>query len=567
MSYFERFIQKMMAESGVKEDSRPGKSCQGRDTDEKTPVTDGGAATASGVWSELGETADVTDCSVPTLVGSLLEGLAHPAYIVDAEGTITHVNEEVSKLYGHETSDESVGVNVSEYDDEGRVLMQDVLENGETVTDSEEWITEGGSEVLARRTILPLYDENHEIVGALEILRDVSERERQRKRKEKLVEYQRRAIENLRQDLTALGEGDLTIEPEAPQPEDSFDEINAIHETFQEMSDDLSRGVRALEQMVYNLQMRAESLTDASESLSDATASATERIEGVKTRTDSLSDGASAVASRSSEADQATNELSSAIEEITASSKQISNSSEEAAERTRNGVEEITDSLVTIRDATESTESVADGIEQLQETMVEVSESVESIAEIAEQTNMLALNANIEAARADGDGEGFAVVADEIKTLAVESRESADEIADVVENIQQQTESLARDIRVANDDVADGADAVEGAVETFETIETRIDETVESIAEIADAVDSQATNTEEVTATIEQTAELATDIEDSVTAISTSVERQSETIQEVTVESRRLDEIGADLRESVSEFEVNRVDDKGRTPS
>jgi len=152
--------------------------------------------------------------------------------------------------------------------------------------------TDGGEAVRIRRNILPLYDDSRDVVGALEIIRDVTERETQRRRKQQLADDQGRAIEDLQETLARLAEGDLTIDPSPPAPDASFDEIRSVHERFQKMNRDLSRATNSLERMVDQLGSQAEEVAAASAELNASVRNATSSIEAVVAEFETDADGA-----------------------------------------------------------------------------------------------------------------------------------------------------------------------------------------------------------------------------------------------------------------------------------
>jgi methyl-accepting chemotaxis protein len=140
--------------------------------------------------------------------------------------------------------------------------------------------------------------------------------------------------------------------------------------------------------------------------------------------------------------------------------------------------------------------------------MGEIAKIVLLIREIANQTNLLALNAAIEAARAGDAGRGFAVVASEVKSLAQESRKSAERIEDMIETLKTSTDKAATVMKVSKSTVETGAKMVTETLRVFETIVVSVDKVTSAATEVAAATEEQAATTEEMTASIHEVADL-----------------------------------------------------------
>ncbi|ERH12565.1 MAG: methyl-accepting chemotaxis protein [halophilic archaeon J07HB67] len=180
---------------------------------------------------------------------------------------------------------------------------------------------------------------------------------------------------------------------------------------------------------------------------------------------------------------------------------------------------------------------------------------VELIADIAEQTNMLALNANIEAARADIDGDGFAVVADEVKQLATQAQTHADEIDEIVAGIDADTEATAHRLRDAETAVRDSADTVTEAREALETVVERTEATERGMSEIDRATDDQAASAEQVSSMVAAVAELAGDTDELTRDAGEAAREQNDAITGVTETAESLSERATRLDELLATFD------------
>jgi len=164
------------------------------------------------------------------------------------------------------------------------------------------------------------------------------------------------------------------------------------------------------------------------------------------------------------------------------------------ARKTENGMQGIT----------KSSNDVNVIILEIKGQMDKISEIVNLITDLANQTNLLALNAAIEAARAGDAGRGFAVVATEVKSLAVESRASAEKISEMINNLQTQTNSAVDAVASANSGVKVGSEALHDTLSSFTKIVESIDQVSKNISDVAAAAEEQAASVEEVTASVNE---------------------------------------------------------------
>lgn len=495
---------------------------------------------------------------VQAFVRSILNGLQEPTLVVDTDGRITHTNDQALTLYGTTEAD-AVGQRPTTLQGAGSDasdIVREAIDRSEDVQQRAETIVAGKGDTPVERTVTLLSDDDGAFAGAMLVEKDVTEKRRQREKKQALDRYQRDVLDDLQEKLSRLADGNLTITPRIPAPDADYDELQDVHEEFEAMNSDLGRAVANIREVIEDLTDDAENLDETGQSLSASTEEVTVAIDQIDSSSTELARGADDMAEETQRASGNVDDLSASIEEITASLQQIDAQSEEAAELAEEGVREADRAVGHIRKATDSTSTVAERIASLEASMAEVGEIIEMIADIADQTNMLPLNANIEAARAGDAGEGFAVVANEVKSLAEESQESADEIADIVETVQNQTDELVESIHDANADVEEGAEAVEEVGNHLETIEQRVGETSEGVAEISDAVESQADNAEEVSAVIDDAAGLTEEMTASVQQISSGIDEQADAMDEVARRAQQLSAMSEDARDRVGVFKT-----------
>ncbi len=203
--------------------------------------------------------------------------------------------------------------------------------------------------------------------------------------------------------------------------------------------------------------------------------------------------------------DQEITNTSSAVEQLTVSMKQVSNNAEASAEAARRALDAAEQGNRSVRDTLEgmqrirsSVQATAKRIKALGDRSLEISEIVNVINDITEQTNLLALNAAIEAARAGEAGRGFAVVADEVRKLAEHSRNATKDIAALIKAIQAETNDAVIVMEEGTKEVEIGAKLADQAGRALDAISTVVRQSAELVQEISLASKQQVRGTEGV---------------------------------------------------------------------
>jgi methyl-accepting chemotaxis protein len=264
---------------------------------------------------------------------------------------------------------------------------------------------------------------------------------------------------------------------------------------------------------------------------------------------DHISQVSSQVADAAVRQSDATASMAAAMEELTVSSSHISASaleteqnSQDAMRLAAEGSERVGQASTAIRRMSETVTGASSRILALEERIGQVSSIANVIKEIANQTNLLALNAAIEAARAGEQGRGFAVVADEVRKLAERTSSATTEIEQMITDIQSDTSSAVGAMNAALPEVDQGVALAASAAEALQAIESGARQTLHRVREIADA-------------TREQSA-ASTSIAQRVEEISNMVESTSENIRGAADAAIGLERIAVGLKEQISRFRV-----------
>lgn len=256
--------------------------------------------------------------------------------------------------------------------------------------------------------------------------------------------------------------------------------------------------------------------------------------------------------------------MTEAIEELSIRSNQISEQSNTTLELTQDGNEKIKDSMVKMEQFNQTINTTFGAITILGEKSHEIGKIVKVITGISEQINLLALNAAIEAARAGEHGKGFAVVADEVRKLAEQSRQSSSEVANIVKNIQEETDRVVISMKQGTEEFAQ-------TNTTILEIGTMFEKIVDTTKIIADNNANSSASTEELSSSSQQIMAAMKEISfisrESVEMFEELIEISDDelnTMQSLVEEAKKLLELNKDeslfsLNEEVETEVVNRV--------
>ncbi len=238
----------------------------------------------------------------------------------------------------------------------------------------------------------------------------------------------------------------------------------------------------------------------------------------------------------------AMNEMASTVQEVARHATEASNAAQQADTESTNGQSVVTHVISSINDLAAEVHNAAEVIHTVEKDAEQIGTVLDVIKGIAEQTNLLALNAAIEAARAGEQGRGFAVVADEVRTLASRTQESTQEIQEMIERLQEGSKSAVQAMQQGEEKTQQTVDEAQQAGEALTSITAAVSKIVEMNTQIASAADEQSSVTE--------------DINQNVTSISTLSIQAAEGAEHTAAASQDLERLASELQNRMGSFKI-----------
>ncbi len=294
------------------------------------------------------------------------------------------------------------------------------------------------------------------------------------------------------------------------------------------MANSLNRMLEKFQQSMSKVSRTTERLATTSEELTAVTRETTDAVNRQRSETDSVA--------------AAMNEMNATVQEVSNNASNAANSASEANQQTLHGKQIVNDSIAAIERLAEEISKASEVINHLEKDSEAIGSVLDVIRGIAEQTNLLALNAAIEAARAGEQGRGFAVVADEVRTLASRTQESTQEIQVMIERLQDGSRRAVAAMEEGANQASVSVEYASKAGDALETITQAVGQISEMNTLIATAAEEQSAVAEEINANVSNISHVADD-----TATGAN---------QVTSESEKLAQVAVELQTMVNQFKI-----------
>jgi methyl-accepting chemotaxis protein len=267
-----------------------------------------------------------------------------------------------------------------------------------------------------------------------------------------------------------------------------------------------------------------------------------------------ISRGAQSQAAKTEEVSRAMVDMTMTVQEVATNSQRAAESARDSNELINNLGSIAKDLLVKMNSIRTATSESSGVIMQLDGKSKQIGEIVNLITNIADQTNLLALNAAIEAARAGEHGRGFAVVADEVRKLAEDSGNAAKQISNLIGEIQEGTQNAVNSMQQGSAEVETGATAINEVAVVIEKVVGAGNQIANMVQDIAAAAQEQSASIEEITSSIEEVSAISEESAAGTEEASAAVQEQSATMQELSRSAEDLSRLAGGMKVVVDKF-------------
>lgn len=355
-----------------------------------------------------------------------------------------------------------------------------------------------------------------------------------------------RAIGDVNQTLKEVSEGDLTVQIFTRRK----DEFKKLNQHIMDMIGSIKHLIRKSAKVAFRVTDSAGAVSAASEGFVDSAKSISQAIEHIEI-------GISEQAHDAESCLKKMGSLAEKIDYVNTSTTHIAQFAENTKQTVSTGVNTIKELNVKAEATTKITKKVIDNIEDLQNASRSIESITGTINEIATQTNLLSLNASIEAARAGASGRGFAVVASEIRKLAEQSMEASKQIEKIIEGIQSRTKETVGNAKEAEEIVASQAETLTVTIEVFQMIGTQVEGLTNDIEEISEGVNGIEGAKNDTLKAIENISAGLAETAAASAQVQSAAENQLQSARDLNEAAMGLGENAAELQEAISQFKVD----------
>ncbi len=345
---------------------------------------------------------------------------------------------------------------------------------------------------------------------------------------------------------TRISQGDLMISVRSS----SSDEIGRLLNVEGQMASNLKN-------ILSEVRVAAESVSSNAQQIAASGNELNSSVQQIASTVDQISRGSESQAQGLTKSKQIIEQLSSTMDDLATSAIESAEITRKVGSLSERGAESAKEAGERMNNIIRVTNDSAQKVRELAQKTSEITAVLDVIKQIADQTNLLALNAAIEAARAGEAGRGFAVVADEVRRLAESSAKSSEEIDTKLKQIQENAQAVVTDIETSASEVNQGRLVIESSLKALDEIASEIKNVSDTVKKLSDAAQSEVSKVKAVSANASEIAAVAEQNAAATEEASAAVEQQTAQTQEIAGAANQMTELAAQLQKLVSQFKVS----------
>ena len=355
-----------------------------------------------------------------------------------------------------------------------------------------------------------------------------------------------RPLSEVVQGMGEMAKGNLAAEPPMVR---SRDEIGQVAQAVGVMQANLRTLLKQFAQSAENMAASSEELTasasQSAQAANQVAASIAQVAQGSEKQLTAVDNTAAVV-----------QQMSAGIQQVASNAGNVSEVADKTSQAGYDGKSAINQVISQMDSIGQGTAQVGDAIGKLSASSKQIGEIVGVISAIAAQTNLLALNAAIEAARAGEQGRGFAVVADEVRKLAEQSGDAAKQIASLISENGQNIELAVVAMQSGNAEVKRGIEIVGSAGDAFEKIAALVQQVSVEVREISAAVEEMASGSEQMVGSMKEIERVSKTTAGETQTVSAATQEQSASMHEIASASQNLAKMAEGLQVAIAKFRL-----------
>lgn len=354
-----------------------------------------------------------------------------------------------------------------------------------------------------------------------------------------------KAIKRVQVATSKLADGNFSEHIEVKRK----DELGELQENFNSM-------VTSVAGLIRDVDTKFADVYAVAADIGEVSATTKETANQVTLAIQSVASGATEQAQSTQDANEEVEKLAESLEETRKYVADVNQMSKEANELSLQGMN-VVGALIETSDKTQTNaRTSSEMITEMLDSITKINYISDAIADITSQTNLLSLNASIEAARAGEMGRGFSVVADEIRKLADQSRQSTDEIKQIITEIADKSELVSKNLEESNRLQSEQENAIDNTKDLFHRISSSVDELRKEMEQIAVLNVNMADNKNTVVNRMESISSVSEESAAAAEEVTASAEMVNTTMEEVSSYANRLNVIATDLKNTISRFQL-----------